>query len=95
LGTFDAAERFWYPFPDLCLDTILSRSSTDISFYLMAWFLLWHVRSTVGPYLDRCVLFQIMSNKLNVPQVDSNHVLETFQGWQLTCKNEIHFKIQL
>jgi hypothetical protein len=40
LGTFNAAEMFWYPSPDLCLDTILSRSSTDTSFDLMAWFLL-------------------------------------------------------
>jgi hypothetical protein len=40
LGTFNAAEMFWYPSPDLCLDTILSRSSTDNSFDLMAWFLL-------------------------------------------------------
>ena len=27
---------FWYPSPDLCLDTILSRSSTDNSFHLVA-----------------------------------------------------------
>ena len=40
LRTFHAAEIFWYPSPDLCLNTILSRSSTDNSFYLMAWFLL-------------------------------------------------------
>uniref|UniRef100_A0A4W5K403 VPS18 core subunit of CORVET and HOPS complexes n=1 Tax=Hucho hucho TaxID=62062 RepID=A0A4W5K403_9TELE len=32
LGTFNAAEMFWYPSPDLCLDTILSRRSTDNSF---------------------------------------------------------------
>ena len=40
LGTFYAADIFWYPSPDLCLDTILSWSSTDNSFNLMAWFLL-------------------------------------------------------
>ena len=40
LGNFNAAEIFWYPFPDLCLDTILSQSSTDNSFELMTWFLL-------------------------------------------------------
>ena len=40
LGTFNAAEIFWYPSPELCLDTILSRSATDNSFNLMAWFLL-------------------------------------------------------
>jgi hypothetical protein len=38
LGTFNAADIFWYPSPDLCLDTILSRRSTDNSFDLMAWF---------------------------------------------------------
>ena len=48
LGTFNEAEMFWYPFADLCLDTILSRSSTNNSFNLMAWFLLWHALSTVG-----------------------------------------------
>ena len=33
-------EFFWYPSPDLCLDTILSLSSMDNSLDLMAWFLL-------------------------------------------------------
>ena len=45
LGTFNAVDIFWYPSPDLCLDTILSRSSTDSSFNLLAWFLLWHALS--------------------------------------------------
>jgi hypothetical protein len=40
LGTFNAADNFWYPSPDLCFDTILSRSSTDHLFDLVAWFLL-------------------------------------------------------
>ena len=40
LETFNVAEFFWYPYTDLCLDTILSRRSTDNSFDLMAWFLL-------------------------------------------------------
>ena len=39
LGTFKAAEMFWYPSPDLCLNIILSRSSTDKSFDFMAWFI--------------------------------------------------------
>ena len=83
LETFNAAEMFWYPYPDLCFDTILSRSSTDNSFELMAWFLLWHALSTVEPYIDRCVPFQIMSNQLNLPQVDSNEVVEASQGWSM------------
>ena len=68
LGTFNAADIFWYPSPDLCLDTILSQSSRDNSFDLMAW-------STVGPYIVWCVHFQIMSNQLNLTQVDFNQVL--------------------
>jgi hypothetical protein len=40
LGTFYPADIFWYPSPDLCLDTILSRSYTDKSYDLMTWFLL-------------------------------------------------------
>jgi hypothetical protein len=57
LGTFNAAEMFWYLSPDLCLDTILSWSSTDNSFDLMAWFLLYDVLPSVGLYIDRCVPF--------------------------------------
>ena len=76
LGTFNAAESFWYPSPDLSLDSILSRSSTDPCFVLMASFLLCHALSTEGPYIDRCVPFQIMFNQLNLPQVDSNQVVE-------------------
>ena len=62
LGTFNAADIFWYPSPDLYLDTILSQSSMDNSFHLKAWFLLWHALSTVGAYIDSCVPFQIMIN---------------------------------
>ena len=83
LETFNDAGIFWYPSPDLCLDTNLSQSSTDNSFNLMAWFLLWHALSTVGPYIDRCVPFQIMSNQLNLLQVESNQVVETSQGWSM------------
>ena len=57
LGDLQCCRHFWNPSPDLCLDTVLSRSSTDNSFGLMAWFLLWHAMSTVGAYLDRCVTF--------------------------------------
>ena len=48
---------------------------------LMAWFLLWYALSAVRPYIDRCVPFQIMSNQLNLPQVDSNQGVETSQRW--------------
>jgi hypothetical protein len=82
LGTFKSSNLFRYPFPDLYLDTILFRSSTDNSFDLMAWFLHWHTLSTVGPYIEGCVPFQIMSSQLNLPQVDSNQV-EKHQGWSM------------
>jgi hypothetical protein len=83
LGSFNAADIFWYPSPDLCLDLILSGSSTDNFFDLIAWFLLWLALSTVGPYIDRCVPFPIMSNQLNLPLVDSNQVVETSQWWSM------------
>ena len=63
ITTFNAAET------DRCFDTILSRRSTDNSLDFMAWFELCHALSTVGPYIDTCVPFQIMSNQLNLPQV--------------------------
>jgi hypothetical protein len=53
----------------------MSLSSMDNSFDLMAWFLLWHALSTVGPYIDSCVPLEIMCNQLNVPQVNSNQVV--------------------
>jgi len=80
IGTFNAAEICLYPSPDLCLNIILSRRSTDNS---MAWFVLWHALLTVTPYIDRFVPFQIMSNQLNLLQVDSNQVVETSQGWSM------------
>ncbi|KAK6320820.1 hypothetical protein J4Q44_G00077960 [Coregonus suidteri] len=80
LGTLNAADIFWYPSPSLCLDTILSRSPMDNSVDLMAWFLLWHSLSTVGPYIDRCVPFQIMSNQLNLPQSSCRNVSRMING---------------
>ena len=38
LGTLNTADIFWYPSPDLCLDTILSLSSMDNFFDLLASF---------------------------------------------------------
>jgi hypothetical protein len=54
-GTFNASELFCYPCPDLYLNTSMSLSSMDNSFDLMAWFLVWHAMSNVGPYIDSCV----------------------------------------
>jgi hypothetical protein len=56
----------------------------------MAWILLWHALSTVGLYIDRCVPFQIKSNQLNLPQMDSNQVVETSQGWSMG--NRMHLR---
>ena len=80
LGTFNAADIFWYSSPDLFLITVLSRSSMDNSFDFVTWFLHWYALATVGPYIDRCVPFQIISIQLNLPQVESNEVVETSQG---------------
>ena len=33
--------------------------------------------------IDRCVPFQIMSKKFNLPQVDSSQVVDTSQGWPM------------
>ena len=78
LGTVVLQTVFGTLPPDLYLDTI-----PDNSFNLMTWFLLWNTLSTVGSYIDRCVPFQIMSIEFNLPQVDSNQVVETSQGWSL------------
>ncbi len=34
-------------------------------------------------YRQVCVPFQIMSSKLNIPQLDSNQLVETSQGWSV------------
>jgi hypothetical protein len=86
LGTFNAADICWYPSTDLCLDTILWTIPSN------SWlgFLLSHVLSTVGPYIDRCVSFLIMSKQLNLPQVESNQVVD--EGGK---NNIIHFRIRM
>ena len=81
IGTFNAAEMFMYLYPDLCLNTTLSQSSTDKSLDFMPWFVVWHALSTVRPHIDRCVPLQILPNQLNLPQVDSNQVVKTSHGW--------------
>lgn len=81
-GTFKAAELFLYPYKDLCLDKPLSRWSTDNLLNFIVWLVLWHVLITVGPYTTCvCAPFQIISDELNIPQVDSNRVVETSEGW--------------
>jgi hypothetical protein len=43
------------------------RTIPSVSWLFWPWHALW----TVGPYIDRCVSFQIMPNQLNWPQLDS------------------------
>ena len=61
LGTFNAAECFCR-LPQIC-------ASTDLQAVPSTWLL--YVLSAVRLYIERCVPFQIMSNQLNLPQVDS------------------------
>ena len=57
LGDLQCCRHFLCPSPVLCLNTNLSRSSTDHSFDLMAWFLLWHALSTVRPLYRQVCAF--------------------------------------
>ena len=57
------------------------------------FFLLRIALSTVGPYIDRCVPFQIMSNQFKLQQVDSNQVVETSQGWSMETGFTWDFKL--
>jgi hypothetical protein len=75
LGDLQCCRHFLVPFP---------RSvPTDNSFDLFGLILRWHALSTMGSHTYRCVPFQIMSNQLNLPQVDSNQVVETSKGWSM------------
>ena len=77
LGTFNAAEMFCYPSPDLCLDTILCLSSTDNSFDLMAWFFALTCTVNCGTSYRRVCAFP-------------NHVQSiefTTGGLQSSCRN--------
>ena len=79
------AELFWYPSQDLCLNKILSRSSTDNSFNLMAWFLLLyrqvcafsnHVQSmefTTGGLKSsyRNITWMINGNRMHLSSISS------------------------
>ena len=77
IATSNPAEMFQYPSPDLCLDTILSRRSTENSFNFMAWFGLWCALSAVGPLYRQVCAFP-------------NHIQSTeftTGGLQSSCRN--------
>ena len=44
----------------------------------------------MGPYIDRCVPLQIMSNQLNLSQVDSNQGVETSMETRMINGNRMH-----
>jgi hypothetical protein len=48
---------------------------------LYGQFLRPHGLVFAGPYINRCLPFQIMSNQFNLPQVDPNQLVEKSQGW--------------
>ena len=76
LGDLQCCRNVLVPFPR-------SVPQHNSVFDLMAWLLLWLELSTVGLFIKTdSVPFQIMSNQLNLPQVDSNQVVET-QGWSM------------
>uniref|UniRef100_A0AAZ3RCB1 C2H2-type domain-containing protein n=1 Tax=Oncorhynchus tshawytscha TaxID=74940 RepID=A0AAZ3RCB1_ONCTS len=77
LGSLKEHERIH---TDLCLDTILSWSSTDNSFDLMAWL-------PVGPYFDRCVPFQIISRMINGIWVHLSSISSLIAKGLNTCIN--------
>ena len=72
LGTFNAAKMFWYPSPVLCLDTIQLLRPHGLVFALTC-------TVNCGTLYRQVSASQTMSNQLNVPQVDSNQVVETSQ----------------
>lgn len=57
-----------------CLATLLYRADWwgGAEIIVLNWFALWHGLSALGPYIEKCTPFQIMSKQLNLPQVDSN-----------------------
>jgi hypothetical protein len=76
LGTFNAAEMFWYPSPDMHLNTVLSRSSIDNAFAFMAWFLLCNALTVWTLYRQVCAFPN---------QVQS--IEFTTGGLQSSCRN--------
>ena len=76
LGTFNAADNFWYPYPDLCLDTILFWNSMDKSFDHQGLVFALTCIVYYGTYIDRCAFL--------------NHVQSiefTTDGLHSSCRN--------
>ena len=74
-------QNSFQPSPDLCLTQSCLWALQAV--YSTSWlgFCSFALICTVWPYIERCVPFQIMSNQLNLPQVDSNQGVETSKKW--------------
>ena len=68
LGGLQCCIHFLVPFPQICASTQSCLRA------------LWTLPLTPWPAFCSYIPFQIMSNLLNLPQVDSNQVVETSQG---------------
>lgn len=76
----ECSRYFSVPSPDQCLNTVLWRSTYSSSDCTI-WFILQHALSATGLYIVRWESFQIMFNKLNLPQEESIQVIETTDIW--------------
>ena len=77
LGNIQYSRNIFVAFPrSVPRHSPVSESLQAVPSNFMAWFLLLYALSAVRPNIDRFVTFQIMSNQLNLPQVDSNHGVE-------------------
>jgi hypothetical protein len=76
LGDLSMLQTFFGTLPKICSDTILSQSSTDNSFDLMAWN--FALTCTVNVYRQVCA-FPNHVQSIELPQVDSNQDVKTSQ----------------
>ena len=82
--TFNAADIFLVPFPR----SVPQHNPVSELYgqFLQPHVLVFALTSTVGPCIDRCVPSQIMSNQLNLPQVDFILDVSKKNGWKHDAK---------
>lgn len=75
----DQCSNFFAAFPRSLPknNPIWSLQAVDLTLWLLFWY--QYALSAVRPFTDRCVHFQIMSNLHNIPHVNTNQRVETFQ----------------